>query len=1287
MFKRAFRVAITFGLLLAGYSAYVRVFALATQAISQTSRAPIAPEGKFESKTVRKAVDLAAHCFGAESWAASKDVPIRINDSQRGFYIYARDYKRLGKGEQIELRPFAMIWRSNDGQSFKTATSNVARLDLDKPLSLMSKPGTSHHLRVVHARLEDDVRLRDGKGTLNPLDDLRIGPLTYLEFDEANLQITSESDVLIEDSSYRITGTGLLIKLRPRAEGPAPPQVVGPGPGTGTGTGFNGAETAFLQKNVHIILHDVGPGGILPGNSGVARRPGEAVPLDLRCDGAMQIDLPIPRLPVRVGPPAPPSPTLAQFSRNVEVIRGRPDRTPDQLNCDHLRLVLIQGEKTLIVKPAAVPGEKEGAGPPASPMAGTGGLVLQRATASGHNVRLLSPAQGVKARCNELIHKKFLPDAPDETFFRGDPTSRLIVEKQEVVQDGPEKGKITSFTTIRTIDATIFDDGRGNENATIVARGPGELETRPAADKPVERTAHWLDKLTIQPEAPRVSKPGATGAQVVVASTPARAGKKITLTGQPRFHDLPAATSLSASRTTVIWLAPRSSSGQTTTRPGPGVGPNASPGAGAFDIEMLTAIGDVELNAPGKSLKAHQKLDAVFEIPPPGAPSSAPREAVVDAKVDANTTPDAPKKPARAAPDRPVEPEAKASADRVWARVLLQPSSGADSGRDPNASGGLALLGGGQNGARKAEIDTVYLRGGVLFDQDPPPGKTRGTHVAGEALDLINQGVDPATRQSKGTRFIVFHRDPETLAGSNRAEHETPARTGDLPPSASAESDPDKATLARVETDELTIRGKVIGFDQGTDQAWVDGRGSLTQLAARGFLSDKGLANAPAPSANRQGQAPRAKDPASTPAPVEKTPMTIAFARGMKFFGQSTDPQGKPAARAEFYKDVHAETEDASIACAEVMKTYFDQVVKLARPTRVPKPGGAEGELSEPAEPKPSLALIECTRQVVVINRKLDPVSKAVLQKQKILCEFLTYDRATGQFRVPGEGEVYLYEREGQESSSGLIPGRSAARATIQPTSGTAPGQAPATRRATAVVGRNGSDRARVRGQGLNQAPARPLPPLVLTQIHFTHEMRGRFGTGKETDKTETRWADFFGDVETIRARVGDSRGVLDADSPPDDARFITAQTLRVVSEPQRPTLKTADPPPRYLLRAWENATATAEDKTIQADIITYDSFTNLFYAYGEEGREILITQQDQVGQPPTQARGRALMFNARDGQSQLIEPSVMAALDARTGYRPAPAKPADTTIKPKRQRRTQFRNPRNIERKDFTGR
>ncbi len=53
--------------------------------------------------------------------------------------------------------------------------------------------------------MEGNVHLRDDKGTPKTADDLRIGPLTWIEYDEAKGQINSDSDVVIEDDVYRIT--------------------------------------------------------------------------------------------------------------------------------------------------------------------------------------------------------------------------------------------------------------------------------------------------------------------------------------------------------------------------------------------------------------------------------------------------------------------------------------------------------------------------------------------------------------------------------------------------------------------------------------------------------------------------------------------------------------------------------------------------------------------------------------------------------------------------------------------------------------------------------------------------------------------------------------------------------------------------------------------------------------------------------------------------------------------------------------------------------------------------
>jgi DNA-binding transcriptional regulator YhcF (GntR family) len=64
-------------------------------------------------------------------------------------------------------------------------------------------------------------------------------------------------------------------------------------------------------------------------------------PMRLLCDGPMTLHLPLPMLPVPVGPPAPPRPTIAEFFRNVVVERGV--GVPDQITGDYLKAIWSLG--------------------------------------------------------------------------------------------------------------------------------------------------------------------------------------------------------------------------------------------------------------------------------------------------------------------------------------------------------------------------------------------------------------------------------------------------------------------------------------------------------------------------------------------------------------------------------------------------------------------------------------------------------------------------------------------------------------------------------------------------------------------------------------------------------------------------------------------------------------------------------------------------------------------------------------------------------------------------------
>ena len=96
---------------------------------------------------------------------------------------------------------------------------------------------------------------------------MNIGPLTAVEYDEPTLQIRSESDVVIQDRDIRVTGQGMMIQLRSKDETAGPSR---------SSAGFQGAETLYLYKKVHVVMRDVGKSGILPGSVQTRRvAPGE----------------------------------------------------------------------------------------------------------------------------------------------------------------------------------------------------------------------------------------------------------------------------------------------------------------------------------------------------------------------------------------------------------------------------------------------------------------------------------------------------------------------------------------------------------------------------------------------------------------------------------------------------------------------------------------------------------------------------------------------------------------------------------------------------------------------------------------------------------------------------------------------------------------------------------------------------------------------------------------------------------------------------------------------------
>ncbi len=1288
MFKKALQIVVTLGMLLGGYQVYLVAFAMLTDRIGAAPTLP--PEWKqIESRTSREARRLAIESFGADHWTAKPDLRIRFYDAARGFYMYAGDYTRLEDGKKFEFFPFAIIWLSKGGAARKLATSDRATVELNEKLGLGKSEQAIH---VIEARLEQQVVIRDDKGTLlDPSDDLVVGPLPDIKYSEKTKPavISSVNNIKIVDRNLMITGYDLLIELRD-ADARDKSQ-----------TGFD-AQMARLKTNTHIAVKDVGKSGVLPGTSRSTTKTEDPTPLDLRSDGEMRIDFPPKPKPLRpmfVGPPEPEGPTYATFQRNVVVERGK-ELLKDILNCDTLRLTLLPAPKSLTLEPrfgagvvvmgvhSAAPGAagvwpRYGNSDSSGPLTE---LAIREANATGFAVWLTSTAQGIRAKCNELIYKKQMPVSEDETYLRGTLTTPIEVVKTDHEAPAPNAGKVTSVTSIWALDAKIFDDGKGGSASTVRSRGPGRLETRPALDQPAEHGATWQTELVMQ----TIPMPADRNAD---PKAPVPVRRLITLTGDPKLQDFVKAMKLEAKQKVVASLKPRDKSDEPVNEKqaeadrgfaAAGVPPAKEKdplGSGSYQIEWIQAKENVRLTSPGKTMIARDELNAPFEHvaalanepaspvrdDPAGGPKTAANAELPKpdgpafgtgqpANADTKGKPPANAVASNIKPEKPAEPNVEVTAHRVWAKI-----------RQANG---------------KSEIAEARLRGEVKFHQDAAPDKKRPTNVTGEALDL-------ETMASGKMKFRLFNTDPSALADSNRLAANGNIRLSPILP-------------ARIETEDYTIIGPAIYLDQSLDYAWVNGRGSLTQLADRGFLSDKGVQDF-VREQNRKKTLQIAQNNPGEKKPSDKIPFIISWADQMQFFGRATDPQGRPAGKMVFRGDVNARMEDGFIHADEI-DAYTDRPVSLAQPkkqTSTPlnvgsdtrkideilpvaanRPIGVNGEdvpmaaFGKDGDDKPEMSYIEARSKpkpkgygTVARNVKRDPETGEHIENQYISGDVLTYDRRSGDYRIPGKGEVYLWRRsaEGEAKKDanplgggGLVPTAGRTRPVSNATGG------------TVAKGAKG--------------PKKTYTPWELTQIRFEERMQGRFGSGKSDADNEWRTADFFGAVQVLNAPVSKEGSAFNFDDHPPDFKRMTADSLRVASEPPDPNNKGASA--QTLVTAEKDAQATTRTHTVAADIIKYDSDKQMFHAYGLGGRQVTIVNQARTGQQATTVNAEAAEYNYKTGESKAVNASSIQLLEPNGGIRPVEEKPAGPAPKAKRNQRPNLRPPPrgHIERRGFGG-
>ena len=433
MFKKIFKAATVFTLLVGCYLGYVQVFALV---VRQMTTVPAAPEGPLlypqRLESLLESMKRAKDVMPPGHWATRRDLNFRYYNAERGYWMYARSSNKYRKktayattASEFDCRPFLMISTSHDGKKTDTITSDRAVIDLNQPLGFIAGPD-GEPLKVKHVRLEPNVVIRDNKGTPNdPKDDMTIA-MTTLEYDEPTQQITTDSHVVIVDPDMITTGDGMIVKLSTNAS-----------PQPGGSSGFGGAEYLELFKNVHVVIHDVGKSGMIAEKKEPKRpksKAGEAkvqvaaraakaeesepkekpTPLDVTCDSKMRVFLPKPALQVKLGPPAPPAPTIHPVRQKCRCPSRQAEEQPGQITCDTLKLTMVPSEPAPS-DPKAAATETASQKPDQQPTAADaqatgekgglfGNLALECAHATGHAVWLYLPEDGVKLRCNELIH-------------------------------------------------------------------------------------------------------------------------------------------------------------------------------------------------------------------------------------------------------------------------------------------------------------------------------------------------------------------------------------------------------------------------------------------------------------------------------------------------------------------------------------------------------------------------------------------------------------------------------------------------------------------------------------------------------------------------------------------------------------------------------------------------------------------------------------------------------------------------------------------------------------------
>lgn len=1037
------------------------------------------------SKSAQEARELAAKAFGENHWAAHKDLKIRFYDAQRGFWIYAQNYDAKSEsGTVIRFWPIVFIWRGSadseqpsNQQKLISGSGEEAVIEMSQPLGVI-KPGQEAP-KIVKASLRGNVAIRDDKATESLADDLEVGPLADIEFDEPSLTILSKSDVRIKDRDLLITGNGLRIELWPREL--LPPDSQRQGESKSNQANFTGTKSIQLASRVRIEVANVGKSNILPGQ---ARDQSQEIPAWLQCDGPMRIDLPRQSVAPKVGPPRPVEPTIATFTRNVQLQRGI--QQPDQLSGDDLRAELFPTAKPVseIQKPNPVKdSEKNKSGGTMTE------LDLKWAKVTGSKVVLKSQAQGLTTVGTELILKRPGDNRADEVYIRGTEQNPLLVERIEYARNanGTAGEEIRSIETMTARDITLFDEkakpadsgtatkvaSTAVDIATVVARGAGQIEVRNGRNQPVSRYATWTEQ-----------------AVMITDGDGNQARKVITLSGQSKVWDGKSGR-LESGKTLTIWLSPKiqnvTNSAQKSVlaaKPTDRRESQAGLSPSSYEIERVQALENVHLEADNRFLNASDRLDVEF-LPGINPAPKGPSE--IATKPDSRVKPtsfwadqpaaetikpadnDSTKRNAVASAPGPernspqVQGAAKVQVDakRIWARLGPATKAG-------NSESGTVTSG---NQASQGNIELVEarLRGDVKFLQENADRARKPSEVIAQAVDIVHQG--------RGVyHLLAFSVDPNAKA-----------------------SDKPSNSMVQIRSEQFEIQGPILGLNQQDSTAWVNGPGEIKQWIGSEILKQQGFGSQDV----KTGQSPRASGAAKPQI------ARISWKKRMDFLGMPVGREGQPVdARAHFQGKVEVRTEDA-ILLADELDTYFDKRIPLDQV----QPGLSEGMTASNSRAsdntKPQISFVDAKRNVTILNRTWGEKKNEVADMYRAEGQHFMYDKSRDMAQVNGSGIVRIYQRR---EGNGPIQGINSNKTASKP-----------------------------------DASKKPFNLTRVAFLKGMQGRLG-FDPQAKDNQAKDRSADFFGNVQVLNGQVSSEFHDLNVDKPPAEFMLLSSEWLEVES-------------------------------------------------------------------------------------------------------------------------------------------